>query len=201
MRELVLASGNPGKLKELGQLLGASGYHLRPQSDWQIESAEETGQTFVENALLKARHASRLCRLPAVADDSGLVVKALDGQPGIHSARYAGDRADAERNNSRLLAELAGETDRRASFYCVMVLLRQPLDPAPLIAWGSWPGSILEQARGSGGFGYDPLFLVPELGQTAAELDPVQKNLLSHRGKASRGLVALLQESTTPATP
>ena len=201
MAEWVLASGNQGKLRELNQLFGSVGYHLRPQSEWQIEAAAETGLTFVENALLKARHASELCQLPALADDSGLVVRALGGQPGIHSARYAGEPSDAARNNSRLLAELQGKTDRRAYFYCAMVLLRQPLDPAPLIACGSWSGRILEQTRGTGGFGYDPLFLVPELGKTAAELDDQVKNQLSHRGLASRGLMAQIQGLNLPPNP
>jgi XTP/dITP diphosphohydrolase len=186
MPRLVLASSNRGKLDELRDLLIPSGYELIAQSDVGVGDVEETGITFVENALLKARHAARIAGLPALADDSGLLVDALDGAPGLRSARFAGEHGNAAANNALLLERMRDVLpDRRsAHFYCVLVLLRGADDPQPVIAEGVWRGSILEAPRGAQGFGYDPLFL-PD-GQTlgAAELDPVLKNRISHRGQA-----------------
>ncbi|MFC7301318.1 RdgB/HAM1 family non-canonical purine NTP pyrophosphatase [Cognatiluteimonas weifangensis] len=184
--ELVLASGNAGKLAELRALLGADRWRLRAQSDFGLAEVEETGLTFVENALLKARHAARATGLPALADDSGLCVDALGGAPGLHSARYGGGHGDAGRNIARLLHELDGVPDaaRTARFYCVLVLLRAADDPQPIIAEGSWPGRILAAPRGTRGFGYDPVFFDPEHGCSAAELEPAIKNAASHRGRA-----------------
>ncbi len=201
MREVVLATGNAGKVAELQDLLEDLGLVVIPQSRYAIEAAEETGLTFVENALLKARHAAQATGLPAIADDSGLEVDALDGAPGIYSARYAGaDASDAD-NNAKLLAALAGlpETQRRARFHCVLVYLRHPADPTPLIAQGRWEGLILEQARGTGGFGYDPLFYLPELGLSSAELEPAEKQRRSHRGQALRELRRQLAETLEQA--
>jgi XTP/dITP diphosphohydrolase len=188
--ELVLASGNAGKLAELRELLGDSGFALRAQSDFDIADADETGSTFIENALLKARHASRLTGRAALGDDSGLCVDALDGAPGLYSARYGGIHGDAARNIARLLRELQGvpESGRTARFYCVLVLLRSADDPQPLVAEGEWRGRILEAPRGAGGFGYDPVFFDPENACSAAELDPEIKNLISHRGRALAAL-------------
>lgn len=194
--DLVLASGNPGKLAELRQLLEGSGHVVRPQSEFGVADAEETGLTFVENALLKARHAARATGLPALADDSGLCVDALGGAPGLYSARYAGGHGDAERNIERLLRELEGVPDdaRGARFHCAVVLLRHATDPQPIIAEGSWAGCILRAPRGSGGFGYDPVFLDPENARTAAELEPAVKNAISHRGRALASLRQRLPE-------
>jgi XTP/dITP diphosphohydrolase len=194
MKRLVLASNNPGKLREIGALLAPRSLELVPQGALGIEEAEEPHATFLENALAKARHASRAAALPALADDSGLCVPALGGAPGVQSAYYAGRQGDREerdaRNNQRLLASLA---DERAAYYCcVMVLVRHPDDPQPLVAEGIWTGEIARAPRGANGFGYDPLFLVKELGRTAAELDPETKNRLSHRGRAMTRLLALL---------
>ena len=180
----VLASSNPGKLKELSALLDDLGISLLAQGDLGIRGAEETAHTFVENALIKARHASRLAGLPAIADDSGLAVDALGGAPGVHSARYAGTDATDRENNDKLIHALSGVTDTRAHYYCVIVYLTQPQDPAPLVATGRWDGRIVDAPRGDGGFGYDPYFLVPALGRTAAELDVAVKNRISHRGLA-----------------
>ncbi len=163
-----------------------------PQSELSVGEAEEPHPAFVENALAKARHASRHAGLPALADDSGICVDALDGAPGVHSARYAGDPRSDERNNRKLLAVLERETGRRAHYYCVIVLVRYPDDPQPLIAEAEWHGEVLHSLRGSGGFGYDPLFLIPELGKTAAELPLEEKNAISHRGKALAAMVARL---------
>ena len=194
MKRLVLASNNPGKLREIGALLEPRALELVPQGALGIEEAEEPYATFLENALAKARHASRAAALPALADDSGLCVPALGGAPGVQSAYYAGHRGTREerdaRNNEKLLASL---TDDRAAYYCcVMVLVRHPDDPQPLVAEGIWTGEIARAPRGANGFGYDPLFLVKELGRTAAELDPQTKNLVSHRGRAMARLLALL---------
>jgi XTP/dITP diphosphohydrolase len=194
----VLASGNRGKIREITALLrdsGAASIELVPQSDFGIESPAETGSTFVENALLKARHAARLAGLPAIADDSGLAVAALGGAPGVHSARFAGPQADDRANVAKLLAALAarGARDRAAVFHCVMVALLGVDDPAPLLAAGVWHGSISNQPAGAGGFGYDPVFFDSVLGKTAAELDPAQKNRVSHRSQALRQLVAALR--------
>ncbi len=181
---IVLASGNRGKQAELEPLLARFGFTLSTQADLGIDPAVEDGLTFVENALAKARHVARHSGRPALADDSGLIVNALGGAPGVHSARYAGPEAIDAANNNLLLKALAGETDRRARFLCVLVLLRSAEDPAPLIASGSWEGEILEAPRGSHGFGYDPLFFDPNLGKSAAELDREAKAQVSHRGQA-----------------
>ncbi|UGB38450.1 RdgB/HAM1 family non-canonical purine NTP pyrophosphatase [Frateuria soli] len=194
MRRLVLASGNRGKLAEFEHLLADTGFEVVTQGSLGVLDIEETGTTFVENALLKARHAARITRLPALADDSGLCVEHLDGAPGLYSARYAGSHGDAPANRAKLLHALEGvPAERRGAFFiCVLVLLRHADDPAPLIAEGRWYGHVLEAERGDLGFGYDPLFQ-PE-GQTlsAAELDPSLKNRLSHRGQALASLHAQL---------
>ena len=191
--KLVLASNNPGKLREIRALLPSS-MEIVLQASLGIPEAEEPHPTFVENALGKARHASRAARLPALADDSGLCVPALGGAPGVHSAYYAGREGTREerdaRNNQKLLAELKEE--RAAYYYCAMVLVRHPEDPRPLIAEGLWHGEIARAPRGAGGFGYDPLFLVTKLGKTAAELPADQKNRLSHRARALDNLLKLL---------
>ena len=194
--KLVLASSNRGKLDELRHLLAGSGIELVAQSDLGVEDAEETGLTFIENALIKARHASRVTGLPALADDSGLCVDALGGAPGLYSARYAGEPADPQRNIDKLLTELEGvDDDRRgAHFQCVLVVLRHAEDPQPLLVEGQWRGRITRQRRGAGGHGYDPVFLDQEHGQTAAEMPMELKNLISHRGKALERLRARLPE-------
>ena len=191
--KLVLATNNPGKVREIQAMLG-SRFEVIPQSSLNIGEAEEPHYTFVENALAKARHASRAANLPALADDSGLCVDALGGEPGVHSAYYAGHEGSREerdaRNNTKLLASLR---DERAGYYCcVMVLVRHADDPRPLIAEGIWQGEIARAPRGSNGFGYDPLFLLPKLGRTAAELDAAEKNRISHRALALRRLLELL---------
>ena len=184
--KLVLASGNAGKLVELRELLDGAGFDLRAQSEFGVDDAEETGLSFVENAILKARHAARATGLPALGDDSGICVDALDGAPGLYSARYAGTLGDAQANINKLLTALEGvpEARRSARFYCVLALLRHAEDPQPLIAEGRWEGRILTARAGSGGFGYDPVFFDPERGMSAAELDPALKNRISHRGLA-----------------
>jgi XTP/dITP diphosphohydrolase len=194
--EIVLASGNAGKLAELRGLLAGSGHVLRAQSEFGIADADETGLSFVENALLKARHASAATGLPALADDSGLCVDALGGAPGLYSARYGGVHGDDARNIARLLGELRDVVDeeRTARFHCALALLRSADDPRPLIAEGSWEGRILHAPRGAAGFGYDPVFLDPENGLSAAELDPAIKNAVSHRGRALAALKARLPE-------
>lgn len=193
MDKLVLASGNAGKLKELSSLLAPLGIEVLPQSAFHVSEAEEPHPSFVENAIAKARHAARATGLPALADDSGLCVDALGGAPGVLSARFAGEPKSDARNNALLLERLAGETNRRARFYCALVLVRHADDPQPIIACGEWHGEILEATRGHGGFGYDPLLLVPELDQTAAEIDHSLKNVLSHRGSAMRQLLERLR--------
>ena len=192
MRRLVVATGNAGKLAEFRDLLADSGLDLASQRELGIEDPPETGTTFVENAIIKARHAAQASGLPALADDSGLIVDALDGAPGLISAHYGGVHGDAARNIARLLAELDGVPDERrtARFHCVIVLLRHAADPAPLIAEGSWEGRILQAPRGTRGFGYDPVFFSPEHACSAAELDPAVKNRFSHRGKAFAALAA-----------
>ena len=198
---LVLASSNPGKLREIESVLAPMGIEILPQTGLGIQDAEEPFRTFLENALTKARHAARQSRLPALADDSGICVNALGGEPGVHSARYAAvagaalsrDEQD-RRNNLKLIAELRGHEDRRAHYYCVIVMVRHADDPQPLIAEGSWNGRIILEPRGENGFGYDPYFLLPDLNLAAAEIDPAQKNLVSHRGKALRRLMARLKE-------
>jgi len=193
MPDLVLASGNRGKVREFQALLGPT-WRVLPQSELGVAPVEETGSTFLANALLKARNAARLTGLPALADDSGLEVDVLDGAPGVHSARYAGPEADDEANNAKLLAALSGVPDlqRTARYRCVLVWLDGPDDPAPLVAEGAWEGRILTGPRGRGGFGYDPLFLDPESGMSAAELAAEVKNSRSHRGRALEGLLKLL---------
>jgi XTP/dITP diphosphohydrolase len=194
MKKLVLASSNPGKLHEFEALLASLGMEILPQSLLGVGDAEEPHPTFVENALAKARHASRCTRLPALADDSGICVRALGGEPGVHSARFSGEPRSDERNNRKLVQLLACEEDRSAHYTCVIVLVRHADDPEPVIAEGIWQGKILMEPRGANGFGYDPYFHLPDLGKTAAELEPDQKNLISHRGKALRRLLAKLRE-------
>lgn len=192
---VVLASNNRGKLREMAALLEPLGLELVAQSELGVAAAEEPHPSFLENALAKARHANLATGLPAIADDSGICVVALGSRPGVRSARYAaqGDgESDDESNNARLLEELAGIADRRAYYYCALVLVRDPDDPCPLIAEGRWHGTVTQTARGTGGFGYDPYFLIPELGRTAAELDPAHKNRISHRGQAMRVMAQLL---------
>jgi XTP/dITP diphosphohydrolase len=199
VKKLVIASSNPGKLREFRQMLAPIGYEIVAQSELGIPNPEEPHETFVENALAKARHASRLSGLPAFSDDSGICVAALGGKPGVRSSRFADDEPLAtremqdERNNRKLARELAGKSDRRAHYYCVIVLVRCENDPEPLIVEGRWRGEVIDEPRGIHGFGYDPHFFLPELGWTAAELDPETKNRLSHRGQALRQLVARLQ--------
>jgi|SRR5882672_6241266 len=198
MRRLVLASNNPGKLREFRQMLAPLGIEVVPQSEIGIPEAEEPHRTFVENALAKARHTSRRAGLPAFADDSGICVAALGGAPGVHSARYAGGAAGGRqdqdaRNNRKLVDALKDKTDRRAHYYCVIVLARHADDPEPLIAEGRWHGEVIATPRGAGGFGYDPYFLLPEHGRTAAELMPDEKNAISHRGQAMQRLVEMLK--------
>ena len=194
--KLVLASGNPGKLREIGALLAPLSFAVIPQGSLGVDEAEEPHDTFLENALAKARHASRAAGLPALADDSGLCVEALGGEPGVHSAYYAGREGNREerdaRNNELLLRRLGQKRD--AYYYCIMVLLQRFDDPRPLIAEGLWRGEIARAPRGTGGFGYDPLFFLPALGRTAAELEPAQKNRLSHRGQALQKLIELVGE-------
>lgn len=199
MKRLVLASGNAGKLREFAQILAPEGFEIVPQGDLGVPEADEPHFTFVENALAKARHAAQRTGLAALADDSGICVAALGGEPGVHSARFAGEPKSDERNNRKLIDSLAGHADRRAHYYCVIVLVRHAADPEPLIAEGRWHGEVVAAPRGEGGFGYDPHFLIPDLGKTAAELDPQTKNAVSHRGAALRRLLALIREGAGPA--
>lgn len=196
-QRVVVASGNPGKLKEIGRLLQPLEFDIVAQAEFGIGEAEEPAPTFVENALLKARHAAEQCNFPVLADDSGIEVPALGGAPGIYSARYAGTHGDNEANNKKLLDEMQGleGKERYANFRCVMVWMRHANDPAPIVAEGVWRGRIIDAPRGSGGFGYDPLFLVPDLGKTGAELAPAVKNKISHRGLALAELVRRLQQT------
>lgn len=196
-RELVLASGNRGKLNEMAAVLEPLGWTVRPQGEWDVPEAVEDGLSFVENALIKARHAARITGLPSLADDSGLVVDALGGAPGIYSARYAGGAGDVA-NYEKLLEALQDVPDgeRGAHFYCVMALVHYAEDPAPLIAIGRWDGSITHAPVGDAGFGYDPVFRVPGEDCTSAELPAEAKNAMSHRGKALRALVALIRDDT-----
>lgn len=186
MQKVVLATGNPGKVRELADLLAAFGLDIVAQTELGVESAEETGLTFIENAILKARHAAEITGLPAIADDSGLAVDALGGAPGIYSARYAGVDASDQQNLDKLLVSLekVPNGERQAQFHCVLVYVRHATDPTPLVFHGSWAGEITRAAAGAGGFGYDPIFYVPELGKTAAELSKDEKRAVSHRGKA-----------------
>lgn len=194
---VVLATGNPGKLGEMQEILAPLSIEVVAQSDFGYPEAEETGLSFIENALLKARHATLQTGLPAIADDSGLEVDVLNGAPGIYSARYAGPDATDADNNRELLDALQGKSadQRHARFQCLMVFMRHPEDPTPVISQGTWEGRILDAPRGNGGFGYDPLFLIPDRNQTSAELAPEVKNELSHRGRAMRGLLTQLQKS------
>jgi XTP/dITP diphosphohydrolase len=194
MQRLVIASNNSGKLREIRHLLEPLGIEVLPQSAFDFPEAEEPYCTFVENALAKARHASKNAGLPALADDSGICVNILGGKPGILSARYAGEPKSDERNNQKLVEALRNQSDRRAYYYCVMVLLRHPEDPQPIIADGSWHGEILLNSRGNGGFGYDPYFFLADLGKTAAELPMEQKNRISHRGKVLAQLVERIRQ-------
>lgn len=193
LKKLVIASNNQGKLREINTLLAPLSIEVVPQSDFNAGEIDEPYITFVENALAKARHASRCSGLPALADDSGICVSALNGAPGVSSARYAGEPKSDERNNLKLVEALKNESDWRAYYYCVIVLVRHVDDPQPIIVDGSWHGEIIDQPRGEGGFGYDPYFFVPEFGKTAAELSAEQKNLISHRGKALAQLVEILR--------
>ena len=202
MNKIVIASGNPGKLREFEQMLAPLGIEIIPQSRLGIPETDEPHATFVENALAKARHASRLAGLPALADDSGICVAALGGEPGVHSARFAvepstgsaGERDEQDRrNNESLIALLRNRRDRRAHFYCVIVLMRRGDDPEPLIVEGRWHGEMIDTPRGANGFGYDPYFYLPELGRAAAELPPEKKNAISHRGQALAALLRRLR--------
>lgn len=192
-KRLVLASNNAKKAAEMTALLAPLGIEVVPQATLGIPEAEEPHNTFIENALAKARHAAALSGLPAIADDSGLCVTALGNAPGVQSARYAGEPKSDARNNALLLERLDGVADRRAYFYSVVVLVRHAEDPRPLIADGEWHGEILDAPRGEAGFGYDPLFFVPQMNQTAAELEAKLKNTLSHRGAAMRHLLTRLE--------
>jgi XTP/dITP diphosphohydrolase len=188
-----MATGNAGKIREFARLLGDLGIDVVAQSEFGVSDADETGRTFAENSLIKAQHAAAATGLPAIADDSGLSVDALNGEPGIYSARYAGPECDDEANNDKLLAELEGREDRGAAFHCVATFV-EPGGGEPLVAHGEWRGSILHARQGDGGFGYDPLFFVPDCGCSSAELEPDRKNARSHRGQALRKLVDLLQQ-------
>ncbi len=199
-KNIVLASGNPGKVREINQLLAKLDLHVAPQSDYGVAEAEETGLTFIENAILKARNAAAHTGLPALADDSGLEVDALNGAPGIYSARYAGAGAGDRANLEKLLEALleVPEAERTARFQCLMVYMRHSEDPVPLICQGTWEGRILFEPRGEGGFGYDPVFFVPTHNCSSAELEPQVKNALSHRGQALRQLLAALKQHGHP---
>jgi XTP/dITP diphosphohydrolase len=193
LKKVVIASNNPGKLREFAQLLAPLGIEALPQSAFAIPEAEEPHQTFVENALAKARHASRIAGMAALADDSGLCVPALEGAPGVFSARFGGEPRGDLRNNERLVEALRNHADRSAYYYCALVLVRSPYDPRPLVADGSWHGDIVFEPRGTGGFGYDPHFWLPEFKCTAAELESAQKNRISHRGQALAALAAKIR--------
>ena len=202
MNRVVIASNNPGKLRELSALLKPLGIDIAPQSDFAVTEAEEPHSTFVENALAKARHAANIAGLPALADDSGLCVPALFGEPGVHSAHYAGRDGSREerdaRNNAKLIEQLRAAADRSAFYYCVLVLVRRIDDPTPLIADGAWHGEIVLEPRGSNGFGYDPHFVPRGGDRTAAELDAAEKNRVSHRGQALARLARRLKDPRAP---
>ena len=193
MQKLVLASNNAGKVREFQELLAPFHFQVIPQGELGIPAAEEPHQTFVENALAKARHASASSGLPALADDSGICAHALNGEPGVYSARYAGINGDSAANNQKLISALQGKTDRGAHYVCALVMVSSANDPEPLIVQTRWYGQVIDEPRGSHGFGYDPHFFLPELGNTAAELESSEKNLISHRGQALRELIAQLQ--------
>ena len=190
-QKIILASGNAGKLREFQQLLSGCGFEIVPQSEFNIANAEETGTTFVENAIIKARHACEQTGLPAIADDSGIEVDALNGRPGVYSARYAGENATDEKNNQKLLTELKNvPTEKRtARYHAVLAYMRHAADPTPILCHGIWEGIILTEPRGQSGFGYDPLFFVPSHNCASAELDKAEKNRISHRGKAMQELL------------
>ena len=192
-QRLILASNNPGKLKEFSEILGPIGFTLHPQEEFNVPEADEPFATFVENALQKARHASRLTGLPALADDSGVCVNAFGGKPGVWSARFAGEPKSDARNNAKVIADLESHADKSAYYYCVLVYVRHVDDPQPVIADGRWNGEITPVARGTNGFGYDPHFYIPALGKCVAELSSAEKNALSHRGQALRALVEKLK--------
>ena len=192
MKELVIASNNAGKLREIRHLLEPLGIEVLPQSQFKVSEVDEPHRTFIENAIVKARHACEQTGLPSLADDSGICVNALNGEPGVLSARYSGEPKSDERNNLKLIDALSSQADRSAHYYCVLVLLRHAEDPQPIIADGSWHGEIVPDKRGDGGFGYDPHFYLPELGKTAAELPMEQKNRISHRGQALARLLSRL---------
>jgi XTP/dITP diphosphohydrolase len=198
---VVLASGNAGKVRELRQLLEPLNIEVLPQSDFNVPNVAETGLSFVENAILKARHAAMHAQLPAIADDSGIEVDALQGAPGIYSARYAGEGASDADNLRKLIRELSTvpAANRTARYRCALVFMRWEKDPSPIVCQASWEGRLLDAPRGSGGFGYDPIFELPDRGLTAAELQPAEKNALSHRGKALQMLVAQLREGASPS--
>ncbi|MEY3798731.1 MAG: hypothetical protein RLZZ406_32 [Pseudomonadota bacterium] len=196
MQKLVLASNNAGKVKEFQALLAPLNFEVIPQGALGIPSAQEPHYTFIENALAKARHASSASGLPALADDSGICANALDGRPGVHSARYAGENANDLANNQKLISELSNQSDRSAHYVCALALVSSADDSNPLIVEASWHGVIIDEVKGINGFGYDPHFFLPELNLTAAELDPTQKNLISHRGQALRELISQLQART-----
>ncbi|OCG18074.1 non-canonical purine NTP pyrophosphatase, RdgB/HAM1 family [Gilliamella sp. HK2] len=195
MQKIVLATNNQGKVNELQRLLADAGFDIVAQSQFNVPDANETGLTFIENAILKARHTAKLTGLPAIADDSGLSVDALGGQPGIYSARYAGEHGNDQSNNQKLLDALNNvpKEKRTAYFYCALVFMRHENDPTPIICLGKWHGLILTEAQGDGGFGYDPLFYVPELGCTAAQLTKEQKSQISHRGQALKQLISKIK--------
>ncbi len=196
MQKIVLATGNKGKVKELGQMLAPLNLEVVPQSDFDVPEVPETGTTFVENAIIKARHAARITGLPCIADDSGLEVDYLNGAPGIYSARYSGDNATDLSNLEKLLAELKDvpEQARTARFQCVLVMMRHADDPTPLICQGTWEGLITDNRSGNNGFGYDPVFYIPQLECTSADLVPAEKNSLSHRGQALKILASQLPQ-------
>ena len=194
MKKVVIASNNSGKLKEFTHLFEPLEIKVFPQSVFNVAEVEEPFQTFIENALVKARHASKQTGLPALADDSGICVDALNGRPGVYSARYAGEPKSDQRNNQLLIENLRTKQDRRAHYYCIIVLVRYADDPQPIITDGSWYGRIVLEPRGTGGFGYDPYFYLPDLGKTAAELSIEDKNLISHRGKALMRLTRYINE-------
>lgn len=192
-QKIVLASNNAGKLREFASLLATINREVHAQGELNVPEAEEPFATFVENALAKARHAAHLTGLPALADDSGICANALGGAPGVWSARYAGEPKSDAANNAKLIADLAAHADKSAYYYCVLVYVRHADDPQPVIADGVWHGEIITEARGQGGFGYDPYFLLPAIGKTAAELSPEEKNACSHRGQALRALIEKLR--------
>lgn len=191
-KTIVIASNNAGKLREINRLLAPLGYDVQPQSNFEVPETEEPHLTFIENCLTKARHAAKLTGLPALADDSGICVTALGGEPGVHSARFAGEPKSDQQNNAKLIAALAGNTQREAYYYCVIIYLRHAEDPQPVIAEGRWYGEIIDLPRGNEGFGYDPHFFIRTLNKTAAELNATEKDALSHRGQALAHLITQL---------